>query len=203
MKQFQEQVNNLVFKNVIIESDYTKDGTYIEHKTQIQIEVIKKIARKMYQQFKDKMDYDSFMAEFQTQLYFASKRFAKGKTQEQLQQVLDNMKEAVSFLSYIRIVIKSSILDEYIQTNEVLTEKFQDKAYYDAYMMDVEAATTNPIIGWYYKNKEEILTKSQIEFLQHLNRGMAVEVYGKANIARTKRLIVKRIQTTYEKEFNK
>lgn len=198
---FANQINNKVFKNYTVEHEYTKEGAYIQHKTGIQVDTIKKVATKMYQQFKDKMDHESFLGEFQAQMYVAANRFAKDKTEEELNAVLDNLEEAYNFVAYTRIVIKNAILDEYIQTGEVLTDKFVDQAYYDAYMMDAKEATTNPILQWYYANKEEILTRSQLEFLEALNRNMAVEKYGKANIARTKRLIMQRVLATYEKNF--
>lgn len=200
-KQFAEAINNKVFTNYVIENDYTKEGAYVESKTAIEVEAIKKIARKMYLQFLDKMDRESFYSEFQSQMYFAAQRFARGKTEEELNAVLDNLEDASSFLAYTRIVIKNAILDTYIQTNETLTDKFEDEAYYDAYMVEKEEATKNPILIWYYANKEEILTRSQLEFLEALNRNMAVEKYGKANIARTKRLIMQRVLASYEKNF--
>lgn len=202
MKTFADKINNQVFRNYIVEHDYTKDGAYVEHKTSIEIEAIKKIAKKMYLNFQDKMDRESFFAEFQTQMYLAAQRYEKGKTQEELDAVLANLNEAYSFIAYTRIVIKNAILDTYVQTDEVLTEKFQDESYYLAYMQDIEEETTNPIKKWYFENKEGILTKSQLQFLEALNKNMAVEIYGKANIARTKRLIMQRVLAAYKKIFS-
>lgn len=201
MKTFADQINNQVFKNYVVEHDYTKDGAYVEHKTSIEIDAIKKIAKKMYLNFQDKMDRESFFAEFQTQMYMAAKRYEKGKTQEELDAVLANLNEAYSFIAYTRIVIKNAILDTYVQTDEVLTEKFQDESYYDAYMQDIEEETTNPIKKWYFENKERILTKSQLQFLEALNRGTAKEVYSKQDICNRKKRVQEAILKAYKKNF--
>lgn len=198
---FANQINSKVFRNYTIEHKYTKEGAYIENKTSIEIEAIKKIARKMYLNFQDKMDKESFFAEFQAQMYLAAQRYEKGKTQEELDAVLANLNEAYSFIAYTRIVIKNAILLQYIQTDEVLTDKFADQSYYDAYMQDVEEETTNPIKKWYFKNKKRILTKTQLQFLEALNRGTDKEVYSKQDICNRKKRVQEAILKAYQKNF--
>lgn len=202
--KFADQLIEKVFINYVVEYDYTKNSALIEHKTIIKNKAIKKIARKMYHSFKDKMDYESFIAEFQTNLWIEATRYSKSHDELYLLYILNELEEPQnikSFLAYISTVIRGRILDTYIQSDETLTDKLQDDAYYDSYFEEKEESTTNEILKWYYENKESILTKSQIQFLDALNRGIAVEEYGDKHISRDKQRIMNRIRKAYEEEF--
>lgn len=202
--KFADQLVEKVFINYVVEHDYTKNSALVEHKTIIKNEAIKKMAKKMYYSFKDKMDHESFLNEFQTQFWLESTRYAKSHNEIDLCYILNELEEPQNikpFLFYMTTVIKGRILDTYIQSNETLTDKFQDKSYYDSYFKEKEETTTNPVLKWYYKNKESILTKTQIQFLDALNKGTAVEAYSKQDISNRKRRIMNTIAKAYEEEF--
>ncbi|KXL53397.1 hypothetical protein CLNEO_13680 [Anaerotignum neopropionicum] len=58
------------------------------------------------------------------------------------------------------------------------------------------------VLLWYWCNREDILTKSQLEFMDNLNRNLANEVYGRGNTKHFKDRIKTRILRKYE-EYQK
>ena len=208
MKNFAEQVNQVVFINHTKEYDYTRNGAYIEAVTRINNIVLQKISKKLYLKFKSNFDYESFINEFQTQIWFASLAFATGKSTIILEQVLndlqnDDVQASVTkqFLNYIMTTTKCKIYDQFIQTKVLLTDELKDDVYYDNYFTYVEEDATNQIKSWYFENKTDILTTSQLEFLKRLNTNTLTDS-DKKNKARVIDCIKIRVKESYRKNFS-
>ncbi|MDD3569795.1 MAG: hypothetical protein PHY44_01680 [Lachnospiraceae bacterium] len=128
------------------------------------------------------------------------------------------------YYNYIDIHIRGKLYDVYVRNkkelkiSETLIGNFeldydefeksnQKDTYYDMHINNIKDYYSKEnnkmrwlpeVLLWYWCNREDILTKSKIEFIDNLNRNLANDVYGRPNVKHYKERIKSRLLIKFE-----
>lgn len=232
-KEFAEKIWEKSFSTFVIEYSENQPINKKQVDTIIKINLVCliKMVKTIYRKYRESIvTMEDMKNEFQALFYFASLQFAKGKSDEQLNLVLEDINifnHAITkqYYKYLEIYIVGKLNDLYIrhQKNENLIGNFeldfeeteydpQKLTYYQMYIENLrnyyskenkKSILIPEVLLWYWCNREEILTKNQIEFMDNLNRNLADEIYGRANKKHYKERVEIRILRKYEEYQNK